>query len=187
MKLYKTLFLLSLFLMSCSSNDDGSNDDIEINTEVEITISGEDIGTFNFDDLDFSVAQQCAEFELYSNSTFQNESISVGYFLLQLDDVQSFWYNNPNDTYTYDGLPIRDFFNQINTMAEINSEIYIATYITIDLTSRFHDDVAICGDFFWQVFDINFTVTLEHSNGTLAPITITGNTIYLPIVHIFAC
>ena len=72
-------------------------------------------------------------------------------------------------------------------MAEINSEIYTATYITVELTSRFYQEQESCSDFFAQAFNINFTITLEHSNGTLAPITITGNTVDLPIVDICAC
>jgi len=183
MKLFKTLLLLSILLTSCSSNDDNSDDEIEINTQIEITFSGDGIGTSTFKDLDFGLHQDCAIFTFYANTAFQNESITVASFIFQLEELTF----NPNETYSFDGPAVNDFLYPINLRTEVNSEFYEATYITTEVTSRFYKEQEFCGEFYGRVFDINFTVTLEHSSGNLAPITITGNTIDLPIEDNCGC
>jgi len=169
--------------MSCSSDDSNSNDNDDLNTEVQISISGDDIENATFIDLDFGLHQQCIIFELYSNTAFQNESLSVGYFLLQLEEITI----PLNGTYSYDGPAINDTFQPINAQIEINSEMYEASYIVTEVTNRFYREQEFCGEFYGRVFNISFTLTLEHSNGTLAPITITGSTIDLPILDNCGC
>ncbi|MBC2845801.1 hypothetical protein [Winogradskyella flava] len=168
---------MGIVLISCSSNDDSSKNNEELDTEVQISFSGDDVGVSNFNSVELYLGQPCEILELGTIDQLESETITISSFLLQLDNIQQFQENNPGATYFHNGTNA----NLIAAWAVINSETYIATSLTFDISSEPYQE-SNCSDYHGQIFNINFTAVLESSNANLAPITITVSTIDLPII-----
>lgn len=183
MKLCKTLLILSLVIISCSSDDDESNEEMDqtINTEFEINFSGEHIGNSSFDDINVLLSQQCLTLEFESlGGSFENDNIIIDFFKLQFGEVAGFQLNNPGEIYSYDGPSTPETLEPIYAYASINEAFYVATSVSVQIGSEPYEAEA-CTDFHAQLFSIAYSINLIDSGQQLPPIIISGTITDFPI------